>query len=351
MEFHEVANIFPMMTPAEMQELRQDMRENGYRVTMPILLSDGKIIDGRNRYTAALAEGIEPVYADYPGGDPLKFVISTNLHRRHLNETQRGIVASKLETMKQGDNRFTINRDANWHVYRAEAASMLNISPRTVARIKAIEKTAPELLPKMEAGEMTAHEANRIIMRVDRIEKLEKINDANRPLNAGLGKFNIILADPPWQYEHTISDSRMIENQYPTMGIDEIIALPVQTISEDDAVIFLWATTPMLKKGIQVLDAWGFEYRTAMVWIKPSIGPGWWVRNRHEHLLIGTRGNVPTPKAENKPDSVIEAPREEHSKKPEIIYSIIENMYPTLSKIELFSRQKRDGWSAWGNQA
>jgi len=350
MEFHEVANIFPMMTPAEMQELRQDMRENGYRVTMPILLSDGKIIDGRNRYTAALAEGIEPVYADYPGGDPLKFVISTNLHRRHLNETQRAVIASKLANMPHGGAFRSANLQIE-KVSQSAAAEMLNVSTRMVASVKAVEREAPELIEKMASGEMTTHEANRIIKRVERIENLEKINEANQPLNDGLGKFNVILADPPWQYEHTISDSRMIENQYPTMGIDEIIALPVQTISEDDAVIFLWATTPMLKKGIQVLDAWGFEYRTAMVWVKPSIGPGWWVRNRHEHLLIGTRGNIPTPKAENKPDSVIEAPREEHSKKPEIIYSIIEDMYPTLSKIELFSRQKRDGWSAWGNQA
>jgi len=227
----------------------------------------------------------------------------------------------------------------------------LGLDKKTSKLAQDIYALPEEEIEKVKAGVMSLHDANRIVKRAERIEKLEKINEANQPLNDGLGKFNVILADPPWQYEHTISDSRMIENQYPTMEIDEILALPVQTISEDDAVIFLWATTPMLKKGIQVLDAWGFEYRTAMVWVKPSIGPGWWVRNRHEHLLIGTRGNIPTPKAENKPDSVIEAPREEHSKKPEIIYSIIEDMYPTLSKIELFSRQKRDGWSAWGNQA
>lgn len=186
--------------------------------------------------------------------------------------------------------------------------------------------------------------------RNERIEKLVEITENNKPLE-GIGIFPVIYADPPWQYEHPISDSRRIENQYPTMTIEDICNLPVNDIATDDAVIFLWATTPMLKKGFQVLDAWGFEYRTCMVWVKPSIGPGHWVRNRHELLLIGVKGNIPTPKGEDKPDSVIEAPRQEHSKKPEIVYDIIEKMYPELEKVELFCRQPRQGWKAWGNQS
>jgi N6-adenosine-specific RNA methylase IME4 len=187
--------------------------------------------------------------------------------------------------------------------------------------------------------------------RIERIEKIVDINSRNKPLNDGLGKFNIILADPPWQYEHPISDSRRIENQYPTMPIEEICSLPVKDISENDAIIFLWASTPMLKKGLQVMDAWGFEYRTSMVWVKPSIGPGHWVRQRHEFLLIGVKGSLPTPESENKPDSVIEAPREEHSKKPEKVYELIEKMFPELSKVELFCRQPRLNWSVWGNES
>ena len=124
----------------------------------------------------------------------------------------------------------------------------------------------------------------------------------------------------------------------------------VEDIITDDAILFLWVTTPMLKKGLRVLEAWGFDYRTAMVWVKPSIGPGQWVRQRHEHLLIGVKGKIPTPEGSNRPDSVIEAPRHEHSKKPDIVYEIIEEMYPKLPKVELFSRQSRDGWVVWGNE-
>jgi len=185
-----------------------------------------------------------------------------------------------------------------------------------------------------------------------RIERIDKINAAvenNKPLN-GIGVFPVIYADPPWEYDHPISDSRRIENQYPTMSLDEIMSLPVKDIAADDAILFLWVTTPMLEKGLKVLNAWGFDYRTSMVWVKPSIGPGQWVRQRHEYLLIGVRGDIPTPKGEDKPDSVIEAPREEHSKKPEIVYDIIERMYPELPKVELFSRRKRENWAAWGNE-
>ena len=185
--------------------------------------------------------------------------------------------------------------------------------------------------------------------RTERIDKINAAVENNKPLN-GVGVYPVIYADPPWEYDFPISDSRRIENQYPTMSLNAIMSLPVNDIAADDAILFLWATTPFLRKGLLVMQAWGFDYRTSMVWVKPSIGPGQWVRQRHEYLLIGVRGDIPTPKGEDKPDSVIEAPREEHSKKPEIVYDIIERMYPELPKVELFSRCKRENWAAWGNE-
>lgn len=185
--------------------------------------------------------------------------------------------------------------------------------------------------------------------RQERIENIAKIVANNKPVD-GIGVFPVIYADPPWQYDHPISDSRKIENQYPTMPIEDICALPVEKIAAPDCILFLWVTTPFLEKGLRVLGAWGFDYRTSMVWVKPSIGPGQWVRQRHEYLLIGVRGSMPTPEGKNKPDSVIEAPREEHSKKPEVVYNIIESMYPELPKVELFCRNPREGWVAWGNE-
>jgi N6-adenosine-specific RNA methylase IME4 len=100
----------------------------------------------------------------------------------------------------------------------------------------------------------------------------------------------------------------------------------------------------------QVIDSWGFTFRTHCVWIKPSIGPGQWVRNRHELLLIANRGSFAPPEPEDRIDSVIEAPRGRHSEKPECLYELIERMYPHASKLELFARRRRPGWAAWGNE-
>ena len=222
-----------------------------------------------------------------------------------------------------------------------------SVPKERVKQLIDINLEAPKYIEPILNGSLSIADAVRQIKRADRIEKI--VQKTAEPLD-GIGVFPVIYADPPWEYDFPISDSRRIENQYPTMSLDVIMSLPVNDIAADDAILFLWATTPFLRKGLLVMQAWGFDYRTSMVWVKPSIGPGQWVRQRHEYLLIGVRGDIPTPKGEDKPDSVIEAPREEHSKKPEIVYDIIERMYPELPKVELFSRRKRENWAAWGNE-
>jgi N6-adenosine-specific RNA methylase IME4 len=172
---------------------------------------------------------------------------------------------------------------------------------------------------------------------------------------ASLGKFVVLYADPPWRYENPPmgGSNRSIENHYPTMDLDEICALPVGEIAHDNAVLFMWATSPKLAECMQVLAAWGFNYRTDMVWVKDKIGMGYHVREKHESLLIAKRGELPPPAVEARPASVVEAPRLEHSAKPVIFYDIIDTMYPGIRKKELFGRapDERPLWSAWGNQA
>ena len=164
------------------------------------------------------------------------------------------------------------------------------------------------------------------------------------------GKYHIILADPPWLYDYSISDSRKIENQYPTMELQDIMDLPIENILAADCVLFLWATSPKLVEAMQVITSWGFTYKTSMVWVKDKIGMGYYARQQHELLLISTRGTLPVPLPQNRVSSVIEAPRVQHSRKPEKLYNIIEKMYPDRAKIELFSRGQRAGWDMWGNQ-
>jgi len=115
--------------------------------------------------------------------------------------------------------------------------------------------------------------------------------------------------------------------------------------------LFLWSTNPHLPDALQVIEAWGFEYKTNIVWVKDKAGLGFIVRGQHEVLLIATRGDFPAPLPAVRPPSVITAPRREHSRKPDEAYEVIERMYPDLPKIELFARGAREGWEAWGNQA
>jgi len=189
--------------------------------------------------------------------------------------------------------------------------------------------------------------------RIERMQRIADIAATDTPGIAELStRYPVLYADPPWRYEHAISTSREIENQYPTMALDEICDLPIDKICTEDAILFCWATSPKLTGAIEVIEAWGFTYRTCAVWDKERLGMGYYYRQQHELLLICTRGEMPAPAPSARPSSVIRVPRaEKHSAKPAIVYEQIEAMYPDLPRLELFARNARTGWDAWGNQA
>ena len=189
--------------------------------------------------------------------------------------------------------------------------------------------------------------------RVERDERRqEKVESLRQPLAlTEVGQFPVIYADPPWRYDFSVDEDRAIENQYPTMELDAICRLPVAHAATDHAVLFLWATSPKLAEAFSVIEAWGFQYLTSMVWIKDKIGMGYYARQQHELLLIAKRGEPPTPDPSNRPPSVLSAPRTIHSRKPPEFYGVIERMYPGLPYLELFAREARTGWTAWGNEA
>lgn len=179
----------------------------------------------------------------------------------------------------------------------------------------------------------------------------EKIRAGSEQLQAGK-QYGVILADPPWRFEPYSRDTgmdRAADNHYPTSGTDEICALPVPAAK--DAVLFLWATAPMLPDALRVMGAWGFAYKSHLIWAKDRIGTGYWARNKHELLLIGTRGSIPAPSPGTQPESVIEAPVERHSAKPEAFRDLIERLYPTIPRLEMFARSGRTGWDLWGAEA
>jgi N6-adenosine-specific RNA methylase IME4 len=162
------------------------------------------------------------------------------------------------------------------------------------------------------------------------------------------GQFSVLYCDPPWRYEHAPTESRAVENHYPTLELDAIKELEIP--AADDAVLFLWATSPKLAEAMEVIDAWGFDYRTCMVWAKDRIGMGYYARQQHELLLIARRGELPVPAETDRPASVVHAPRGKHSEKPPVFYELIERMYPNHPRVELFARVSRAGWESWGNE-
>lgn len=161
--------------------------------------------------------------------------------------------------------------------------------------------------------------------------------------------FDLVLADPPWRYSFSSTKARKIENQYPTMSPDEIKDLGPKLPIAEDAVLFLWATAPKLPLALEVMEAWGFVYKTNAVWDKVLFGMGYWFRGQHEHLLVGTRGRFPPPAAEHRRGSIFEEKRTRHSKKPSCVHEWIELAFPSAKKIELFARERRPGWAVWGN--
>ena len=166
MKFHPIANIFPLMTETEISSLADDISKNG--LIEPIITHEGTILDGRNRYLACQKANVEPNYVPFSSCDPLSFVISLNLKRRHLNESQRAMVAAKLANIEREDTLKQGSRSANLpigKISQTQAAKLLNVSDRSIRDAKSILKDAPEKVKAIEYGERTVHQVKRDIRK------------------------------------------------------------------------------------------------------------------------------------------------------------------------------------------
>lgn len=168
------------------------------------------------------------------------------------------------------------------------------------------------------------------------------------------GPWPIILADPPWRFASNseAKPGRNAMRHYACMRDNEIAALPVREIAAKDALLLMWTTAPMLERSMPIVRAWGFRYVSQIVWVKDRVATGYWTRGRHEIVLIAKRGKLPCPRPAPFPDSVITAPRTEHSAKPPRLHEMVEAVpaWTDLPKLEMFARTARPGWTAWGNQ-
>lgn len=189
------------------------------------------------------------------------------------------------------------------------------------------------------------------------------MNDASQDLLSRVGgrKFRTILADPPWQFQNRtgkMAPEHKRLNRYGTMTLDDILVLPVAQLADDPAHLYLWVPNALLPEGLQVMQAWGFQYKSNIVWhkIRKDGGPdgrgvGFYFRNTTELLLFGVRGkNARTLAPGRRQVNIIKTMKREHSRKPDEQYELIESCSPG-DYLELFARGSREGWATWGNQA
>lgn len=370
--------LFDTLDLATEAALRASVERFG--VLVPVVKDqNGRVLDGHHRSRIADDLGVDyrvdvvQVANDAEAADIAR---TLNADRRHLDRDQRRQVVADLrsgghslraiagavgvgkDTVAKDLGQLSTDRqlDTPERVVGLDGKSRPATRPTPPAVIPAknqreaekaqtalaeLNAEAPDMAERVRAGDVELGKAHRLVkQRTTRQER------RSRPLPEG--RYGVILADPPWRYQHSESANRDIENHYPTMALDEIKALDVP--AADNAVLYLWATPPKLTEAVEVMDAWGFGYRTCMVWVKDKIGMGYWARQRHELVLIGVRGDMPPPEPGDRPDSVVEAPRGEHSAKPDRLHDIIDAVWPQTPKIELFSRRERDGWTAWGNE-
>jgi N6-adenosine-specific RNA methylase IME4/ParB-like chromosome segregation protein Spo0J len=368
-------------------DLLASVKSKGVMVPLTIT-SENVIISGHRRYEAAKMAGLEIVpvgIATFESElDELEAIIEFN-RQREKTFVQKMKEAETLEAIEaqRAKNRMAaagasaapgkaagkgkeILPDLSQGQTRDKVAQQTGIgSGKTYEVAKKIwnkakegDEAAQDVVSRIEKGELTIHGAKKELEKEQKVEQKRQERDVKNAeimkiIESGalehVSEFEIVLADPPWRYDFSETECREIENNYPTATIEDICSHAPKTTP--DSILFLWATAPKLREAMQVVDAWGFTYRTHAVWDKCKIGMGYWFRGQHELLIVATKGKASPPIAENRVSSIFKESRTEHSKKPDCVYEWIESAFVSYKKLEMYARSNRPGWKSWGAEA
>ena len=364
---HPAAAIFPLLEGAEFEALVADIREHDLREAI-WLDGDGRILDGRNRLRACEAADVEPRFRTYEGDDPLGFVLSLNLHRRHLNESQRAMVAARVATLGRGQRQDRVDGSIDL----STAGELLNVSGGSIKRARVVqEHGGPELVQAVDQGLVTvsdaaavakeSHTTQRALVGAVQREEVNNLKTAKvrrdierQRLEIAEGRavlpegvFEVIAIDPPWPYDNTYNAAHAAGRsgcKYPSMSIEELKGLELPAAR--DCVLWLWTTNAFMPDACELIRAWGFTHKTILTWMKPRLGTGHWLRNVTEHCLLAVKG---TPKVSlTNQSTVLKARAREHSRKPDEFYELVESLC-VGRKLDYFSREPRPGWQQYGN--
>jgi N6-adenosine-specific RNA methylase IME4/ParB-like chromosome segregation protein Spo0J len=379
---HPAADALPLIEGPEFEALVEDIRVNGQRHKIIVDHTGEWLVDGRNRKRACEQLGIEPAYERLPEGTNIEaYVISTNLKRRHLTESQRAIIAAEIANLPQGHKKTRPDGGSGQGVTQAEAAGRAGVGERTVQRANAVrDKGVPELVDAVKKGKVDHTGAEQVaklspkkqreilkervdpskgLVRGGKLAALARQEDKRavvRKINADqvapspVGPFRLIVADFPWPYDNSDQhEGSRGHIPYPSMSIEQGIAMVTELerlAHEDGCILGFWTTNAFMPDAVRMVEAWGFSWRSIFTWDKERDGIGTWGRGRTEHLIIAERGEVEAHTL-NEVSTLLRAKRREHSRKPDEAMEMFEKHCPG-PRLEMFSREPREGWAAWG---
>jgi len=375
-EYHPIANCWRLLEGTEFDEFVADVQAKGL-IESILLHPDGSILDGRNRYRACLAAGVEPHFRTWRGDCSMVALIallkSLNDVRRHDNESQRAMTAARLANMTEGRPSKTAQIQA---VSQSEAADQMDVSRSSVQSAAKVQSFGtPDLIDAVDAGRVSVSAAaevasqsvevqNEIIargekeilkaaaaIRSDRREanKSKRQKTASRIVDPPAGVYDVVVIDPPWPVEKVERDERPNQTglDYPTLTIEQISEIEIP--AAEDCHLWLWTTHKFLPDALDILGRWGFRYVCTFVWHKPGgFQPFGLPQYNCEFVVYARKGS---PKfIDTKAFPVcFNAPRGAHSEKPEEFYGIVRRVTDG-ERIDMFNRREIEGFERWGNE-
>lgn len=351
--------LLPSLSSEEYAALKASIAEHG--VLVPLEYDEaGQLLDGHHRLRACQELGLAgpPRIVRHFETEAAKLahVLTLNKDRRHLSASQLACLAvdflppleaeaaarqvtlagtrkaDLVALLPQGSERTPPSREV--------AADLVGVGARYVSDAKRLKEDSPALFEQVKSGELSLTRARRAAVQEQVATKTDWPT----------GKYRVIYADPPWRYGNTMPEEFTEQgHHYQLLTAAELALLPVKDLALDNAVLFLWATSPILPEAIEVASAWGFTYKASFVWDKVKHVMGHYNSVRHEFLLVCVRGSC-QPDNHTLFDSVVTEERTEHSAKPATFRTIIDTIYPHGPRIELFARERPGGaWDVYGN--
>ena len=366
--------LIPPLAADELRQLEENILRDGCRD--PLVVWDGILIDGHNRFAICSKHGLgfKTVAMEFESRAHVRVWMRDNQGgRRNLSpawkiELELGNKEDLLEIGKVNlrvptgnKNKMTLSQNdiVKPISTRAEIAKAAGTSTGQVGMAEQVMKKAPELWEKAKAGDIGISTAYQQVKRAEKEQKREarreenraKVSEAQAPedIIKSAAKFATIVIDPPWDWGDEGDQDQMgrARPDYATMSKEQLMALPVGTLADDDCHLYMWITNRSLPKGFDLIQAWGFRYITAITWAKPSFGMGNYFRGQTEQILFAVKGSQPLKRKDV--GTLFSAPRgpNGHSSKPVEFYDLVESCSPGPF-LEMFSRHNRDGWTAWG---